>query len=106
MITLPLMAATIAISLIGLAILCVVATQQPELLPATGSMFAQPTMADPTAETFASARSDGTLAGDWQELELSNLSAVEDVLDNLETHHVRQREMAIAGDDKFIVRWR
>jgi len=49
---------------------------------------------------------DNTLAGDWQMVELSNLTHVEDLLDNLEIHNIRHKEVEILGNDKFVVRWR
>jgi hypothetical protein len=55
---------------------------------------------------MAGGRGEATMAGDWQEVELTSLTAVEDMLDALEARNVRHREMAVVGNDKFVVRWR
>jgi hypothetical protein len=106
MLILPLMAAMLSVTLIGMAILCVVATRNPVLAPASGSFLTPAFPADPHADTLAGHYSDGTLAGDWQTVECSSLAAAEDMLDILEARNVRFREFEVAGNDRFVVRYR
>jgi|GEM_PF-6338979 len=106
MLSLTILSLTIALTLASLAILCVVATRDSVLSPAMVNPFCTPTITDPTSETMAISSMDNTLAGDWQMVELSNLTHVEDLLDNLEIHNIRHKEVEILGNDKFVVRRR
>jgi len=106
MIGLSLLAVTVAVTLVGLAVLCVVATRPSVAMqPASGS-FGLAGLTDPATDTMTGFAPDATLNGDWHEVELNRLSDVEDLLDALEVRNVRQREMAVVGNDKFVVRWR
>jgi hypothetical protein len=106
MISFTLLAATTAVSLGVLTVLCVVAVRPVELQPGTVGPFEAPDLADPAADTMAGGRSEATLAGDWHEVTLNKLSDVENLLDSLEAQSVAHREMSIVGNDKFLVRWR
>lgn len=107
MIGFSLLAVTVAVSLVGLAILCVTATRPAVALqPADGLPFGLADLTDPAADTMTAGPAETTLAGDWHEVELNHLGQVEDLLDSLEARNVRHREMAVVGNDKFVVRWR
>lgn len=106
MIVFTVFATTTAVTVAMLAMLCAVVVQDPTLQPAMVNPFAGSTVTDPTAETLAVGAADPTLAGDWQQVELSSLSEVENLLDTLEAGRVRHREMSVVGNDKFVVRWR
>lgn len=98
--------ATTALTLAALAILCAVATRDSALMPATVNPFSTPRLSDPSAETLPiNCSSATTLAGDWQSQEFKTLCEVEDMLDWLENHDVRQTELQNL-DGKFLVRWR
>lgn len=87
-----------------LAILSAVATHDSALLPATVNPFA-PRTTD-VADTFASASpSADTLDGDWRSNEVRSLREAEAMLDWLENHNVRHKELTSFGG-KFQVRWR
>jgi hypothetical protein len=106
MMILPLMAATLSVSLIGLAILCVVATRNPAYAPASGTFFTPPLPADPHADTLAGHCSDSTLAGDWKAVECCSLADAEEMLDVLEARNVQFREFEVVSNDRFVVRYR
>jgi hypothetical protein len=103
MIGLTLFAATLAASLVAAAILCVVAIRPAELEGVAVLPFGTPDLAN---DTMVDGRSEATLAGDWQEIELNRLSDVQDFLDSLEACNVQHREMAVLDNDRFVVRWR
>ena len=105
MIGFSLLAATVIVSLVGLAVLCVVATRNPVYHPVAAGMGTI-LHANPSADTQALQCSEGTLAGDWHMVETSRLCDAENLLDRLEACSVRTRELEIAACDKFIVRWR
>jgi hypothetical protein len=106
MIGLSLLAVTVTVTLVGLAILCMVATRPDVALEPVGSPFGRTGLADPAADTLTELAQQQTLSGDWQEAELRSLTEVENLLDYLEVRNVRQREMVVLGDDRFKVRWR
>lgn len=98
--------ATAIFTLGSAAILYAVAVQDSALLPATVNPFGSPRTTDPTADTFdAVSASAETLTGDWHTNEVQSLREVEDVLDWLENHQVRQTELS-QFNGKFQIRWR
>jgi hypothetical protein len=98
--------ATTAFTLAALAILCAVATRDSALMPATVNPFGPTRVSDPSADTLPNdCHAAATLAGDWQSQEFKTLCEVEDMLDWLENHDVRQTELQNLGG-KFVVRWR
>ena len=101
MIVFTLLATTVIATLAGLAILCV-ATARPAYQTTAGLPFG----IDAAAETIVSSRSEGTLAGDWKEVELCRLCDAEELLDQLECAHMRSSEMDIVDNNRFVVRWR
>ncbi len=108
MFTLTLLAATLTVTVVGLAILCIVATNDPTLIPATVNPFGGIShFSDPSAVTMPSSHShESTMLGDWQTVELNRLSEVEDLLDSLENSSVRHREFQVLNNNTFVVRWR
>ncbi len=81
--------------------------------PATVQPYA-PGGVDPSADTLAGS-SDlvrtvlnplTSPTADWQVATLANLCEVEDLLDSLEAHGVRDREVSTLAADCFAVRWR
>jgi hypothetical protein len=83
MIGLSLLAVTVTVTLVGLAVLCVVATRPSVALQPAGPTFGRTGLNDPAADTMAGYDQQATLAGDWQEVEMTSLSDVEDMLDAL-----------------------
>jgi hypothetical protein len=106
MIGVSLLAATVTVTLVGLAIFCVVAMRPAVALQPDVGPLGLPGLTDPCSDTMTSGRVEETLSGDWHEVRLSRLKDVEDYLDALENQNVRHREMAILGNDSFLVRWR
>ena len=105
MLTITLLASTVVVTLIGLAVLCVVATRE-SYQPATVGFSSGVFSTDAAADTATAERSEGTLAGDWKMAEVSSLYLAEEMLDQLEANRAHTTELEIAGNDKFIVRWR
>ena len=105
MLTITLLASTVVLTLIGLAVLCVVATREA-YQPATVGFNSGVFTPDAACDTATGQRSEGTLAGDWRMAEVNSLSRAEEMLDQLEACRVQTTELEIAGNDKFIVRWR
>jgi hypothetical protein len=106
MIGLSLLAVTVTVTLVGLAILCMVATRPEIALEPVGAPFGRVALSDPAADTMAELAKQSTLSDDWKKVEMKSLVEVEDMLDCLEARNVRQREMVVLGDDRFLVRWR
>lgn len=46
------------------------------------------------------------LDDDWQTMTVSDLTAAEDALDQLESQGIAERGLQPVGDGKFVVRWR
>lgn len=91
----------LVLGLVGLATAGMVALRKPA---GTVYPFAPTT---PTAADTLTAAGDTVLADDgWQSVTLARLSDVEDLLDSLEAHHVRHREVRCLGNNAFCVRWR
>lgn len=88
-------------SFAALAILNAVATHDPALLPATVNPFAVGTL-DAANDTMPTGE---TMDGDWQMNEVCQLHEAEEMLDWLENHNIRHRELTCFGN-KFQVRWR
>jgi hypothetical protein len=67
-----------------------------------------PGTADPSADTMAGQAEVNTVFSDdgWKSITLSRLCDVEDLLDQLEAHHVTEREMLTLGNASFCVRWK
>lgn len=105
MIGLTLLATTI-LTMTALVVLCAVATRDSALLPATVNPFTGTPKTDASADTLVmGCAATATLAGDWHATEVQTLHEVENILDWLENHNVRQSELQSA-DGKFVVRWR
>jgi hypothetical protein len=107
MIGLTLLTMTLA-AIACLSVLCVAATRDSVLIPATVNPFAGglPSVSDATAETMPlSCHSANTLTGDWQTTEVVNLFEVEEVLDWAENSGFHQTDLT-NHDGKFQVRWR
>ncbi len=97
---------TVGITLITTAVLSVVATRDSALMPATVNPFSTADHCPSSADTLPNATyATATLTGDWKTTEVQSLHQVEDVLDWLENHNVRQTELQ-RDDGKFVVRWR
>lgn len=96
----------LAFGLTATTILCVVATRESGLMPATVNPFGPDDLPASCADTLPDATyATATLAGDWQSTEVQTIRQAEDVLDWLENHHVRHTELQSTGG-KFVVRWR
>jgi len=106
MIGVTLLAATITVTLVSLAVLCVVAVRAVPVLQPDGGPFGLPEITDPASETMTGGPAGVTLAGDWHEVRLNNLTDVEEFLDGLEAGNVRHRELSVVGNDTFVIRWR
>lgn len=106
MISFTLLAATAVVTLALFTVLCVVAVRPAELQPVGADPYATPPPADSATDTMAGPSSEATLVGDWNEIELTRLCDVEDLLDSLEARNVRQQELKVVGNEKFVVRWR
>ena len=70
-----------------------------------------PGMADPSADTLAGSSEMvktqfAPRQPEWQTATLHSLAAVEDLLDSLEAHGVKSREVTALGNSTFAVRWK
>jgi hypothetical protein len=105
MLTITLLATATAAAVLAVVVLCVVATRE-SYQPATVGFASGVVSTDLAADTVTGERSEGTLAGDWKMVEVNSLAVAEQMLDQLEVCRVNTTELEIAGNDKFIVRWR
>lgn len=97
---------TVGFSLAAVTMLCMVATRESGLVPATVNPFGDVRFSPSAADTLPNGAYEATtLAGDWQSAEFQTLHQVEDMLDWLENHDVRHTELQPVGG-KFVVRWR
>jgi hypothetical protein len=59
------------------------------------------------ADTITSVAADTVFADEgWSVATLTRLSEVEDLLDSLEAHGIREREVRVMGNSSFRVRWK
>ena len=96
-----------ALLTIAAAMVFVVATRHPSLLPGTVHPFAP--SSDPAADTISSEVMESTVlteTGDWKLVTLNRLCDVEELLDCLEASNVAEREVHTFGNNTFAVRWR
>lgn len=81
-----------------------------DLACATVDPFLALTSTDPAADTLwegsPMTKTQPPTKSDWQIATLHNLTDVEDLLDCLEAHGVREREFLTLSNDSFAVRWR
>ncbi|MGL4424022.1 MAG: hypothetical protein ACRCZF_25430 [Gemmataceae bacterium] len=106
MLTFLLLSMTVATTMVALTVLCMMVAKAPAYQVVLAEGY-QPTMTfDTAADTIACQRSEGTIAGDWQMAEFSNLRLAEECLDALEQCSTRNLELDILANDKFLVRWR
>jgi len=67
-----------------------------------------PGVTDPSADTLHGEAAVQTvfLEPRWQSTVVSSLGRATDILDSLEAHGVRDREVVTLADERFLVRWR
>lgn len=67
-----------------------------------------PGVADPSADTLCGEAATQTVFMEsvWQSTVVTSLSRATDLLDSLEAHGVREREVVTLADESFVVRWR
>ncbi|CAN5320357.1 hypothetical protein BH11PLA2_BH11PLA2_00510 [soil metagenome] len=107
MISLSLLSVGVAILIAAVAIMSMIATQDPRLIPATVNPFGANFGFDPSSDTLAHGHhAEQTMNGDWKSVELNSLFRVEELLDALEASNATKTEVELAGEDKFTVRWR
>ncbi len=106
----------VAAAAILVTLFAVLTAHTGALNPAVVDPFAPASPAtDPSADTISGGGSlvrtafappSAAGATGWQVATLSSLSDVEDLLDSLEVHGVRDREVVTVTDDQFAVRWK
>lgn len=67
-----------------------------------------PHVADPSADTLHGEAGTTTVFAEaaWHTAAVATLDRATDLLDSLENHGVRERELVTLADDRFLVRWR
>lgn len=67
-----------------------------------------PGVTDPSADTLHGEATVQTVFLDsaWKTQTVNSLSRATDLLDSLEAHGVRERELVTLADSRFLVRWR
>ena len=67
-----------------------------------------PGVADPSGDTLHDESNVKTVFVEsaWQTTTVTGLDRATDLLDSLEAHGVRERELVTLGDESFLVRWR
>ena len=67
-----------------------------------------PGVADPSSDTLHDEATVQTVFVEpsWQSATVNSLTRATDLLDSLEAHGVREREVVTLADERFVVRWR
>lgn len=102
----PFMASVIAVLM--MTTLCITVAKLPALQPGTLNPFG-PHQVNPSSDTLQNESLTRTVMSDekeWQLVTMHRLSDVEDFLDMLEAHKVRERQVHTLNNTSFAVRWR
>lgn len=97
------------VALVGLASIARMAATNVAARPGTVDPFELPDVADPSADTLSEGDNQVKtvfVPSSWQSTKLTSLTRVGDLLDSLEAHGVREREVVSLSESSFLVRWR